>query len=215
MINTIKNMAVIGIISDKNEDLFKVAVWDSAFLNICYKICTAEEMNNLVSEFIPIDSYNIHVLKKKLITVEYNEIFDSMRYAWIEENYSFMYSYFDCLRWCLNENISVSAMGQKVDRNTIRVDLNTLKVFAGDLEIFSFNKKVSALPLSIDIASMDQKQYEIASREFNLDGTESVFEYKPVEYISTRSTCSILCNYAKKQGCIGQLYALDQILGEA
>lgn len=209
-----KNITVVGIVEREDEDLFKIVVWDNAYLDIAYKICSSDELLDMISDYDVIGSLDPIKLKKNIVTVPFVDLLAPMLFAWVEDPLSFMYSYFDCLRWCLSENIPVFVGDVEITRENLVVDLEKYRVTASGKEIFSWKNKDDIPTLTIDLSDVTPEQYDMADKEFYLDGTECVIEYKPIGCISSRNCCSILRSYAEKQDCIGKLYALDQILGE-
>ncbi len=211
----LKNMAVVGIVNKGAEQLYKVAVWDAAYLNIKYKLCTMDEVHSLAEKYVPIDSFNIEILKRKVPCVDYIELFDAMCVSWIKDVSNLMYSYFDCLRWCISNKVNVCVSGQQLDWDALEVDLKTLRVVAGDIVLFELmGYEPVAAAFDIDLSGLSEELYTEAASEFNLDGTECMFHYEPIEIVSSRNQCYRLRNYAGGHEVTGKLYAIDQILGE-
>lgn len=212
--DTIKNMAVEGIITRDKHNLYKVVTWDNAYLDIKTKVCDMDEVKQLAKEYVPVDSINEEILKRKVVSVTYHPIFDVMTLSWIYNSCSFMYAYFDCLRWCLANNVGVTVGAQAVTQDNVQVDLKARRVAANGVLLFEQRKSgYFVAPLSIHVAALPSHLYDVAAEEFGLDGTEEVFKYTPVEIYSGRDSCNFLQRYAMKHGCIGELYALDQIIG--
>lgn len=210
----VKNMAVVGIIAAADQNLYKVVTWDNAYLDISTKVCDRSELNALTNRYVAVDSLSEEIMKRKLVTVPYLNVFDSMRYGWSSETFSFMYAYFDCLRWLLANKVRVTADDQEVSMDTVRVDLEQLMVMAGDVVIFGkHNSDYEAKPLKIYVSEMPKDLYAYVATQFALTGMEDTFRYVPVRVVSNREQCSYLFNYARQQDCLGQLYVLDQILG--